>query len=758
MKQCREELATKGPRSQEFKDALRLKFIEQAKKYIGVPYAERYKKPEDPIAPLYLDCCGLVRKVVQDLAEEFGFLIGRWNQCYMLDTLPITKSSVEELKPGDLIFYEATFNNPKRCKPQKHNCTHVEIYLGGDSGEATLGSRYFRGKVSIYDSYKFTNDTWTCYKHHFRSLDTWLHGICESHCPEHPWILDTGLMLDAAAGKRSIFNNDSDDENAGVYYDETDDENAIEELLCKPCKPESIATIKTEEVFTEEAVPEVDKEVIEEGSSSSETEEFLSESISKIATSEEPIPASLSSLKSTNTGKVISQSMTALPPPLTYYVSKANGWKLIKASLDKRGWQQLPFEYQFSSRFALKWVERRSEIDYRAHTPGQLVCHIPNNEVISTKSGLLSTIRDCFCRNKKLTDTTRIATPWLPETYQLDIPIDVQALVTANKDLMKAAAKTDTPPIWIYKPSSSNRGRGIKVIAGNDQLNEICYGRPPNRRAGETEPLEPAKGIVQKYIENPLLIPGAMSPILDHSDLNDGYKFDYRCYMLVARNSPKYMVFFHPGYIRLTMRPYSDSIESLADGSIHLTNASIQKKQEGYKELKAFQVQSIEDIAQRLESIGKHENAKYMREGLNMDVKRCMVDVMKACHNKLLRKDGFFDLFGLDFMVTSDNEMSLLEVNTNPALALDNDCLRNILPEMIDGCLELVTSLQGAARKATLGDVNETVLEQLEKELDAEVLNRLPGNWNLIMNERSNNYYSGPKGKSVLSSDKIEVA
>ena len=100
----------------------------------------------------------------------------------------------------------------------------MEIFLGGESGEATLGSRYFRGKVGIFDSYKFTNNTWTPYKHHFRSIDTWLDGICKSHCSEHPWILDSGLMLDAAAGKRSIFNEDSDDENAGGYLDDDDDE------------------------------------------------------------------------------------------------------------------------------------------------------------------------------------------------------------------------------------------------------------------------------------------------------------------------------------------------------------------------------------------------------------------------------------------------------------------------------------------------------------------------------------------------------
>lgn len=119
-------------RSQEYKDSLRQKFIETAKKYLGVPYALRYKNPEDPIAPLYLDCCGLVRQVVQDLKEEFGFIIGKWNQAYQMDTLPIVLKE-EDLRPGDLIFYEGAYTS-KRSKPQKHNNVHVEIFLGGETG------------------------------------------------------------------------------------------------------------------------------------------------------------------------------------------------------------------------------------------------------------------------------------------------------------------------------------------------------------------------------------------------------------------------------------------------------------------------------------------------------------------------------------------------------------------------------------------------------------------------------------------------
>jgi len=58
-----------------FKQKLREKFVETAKKYFGVPYAGRYWKEGEKHfnAPLYLDCCALVRQVIYDLREDFGF-------------------------------------------------------------------------------------------------------------------------------------------------------------------------------------------------------------------------------------------------------------------------------------------------------------------------------------------------------------------------------------------------------------------------------------------------------------------------------------------------------------------------------------------------------------------------------------------------------------------------------------------------------------------------------------------------------------
>jgi hypothetical protein len=140
-----------------------------------------------------------------------------------------------------------------------------------------------------------------------------------------------------------------------------------------------------------------------------------------------------------------------------------------------------------------------------------------------------------------------------------------------------------------------------------------------------------------------------------------------------------------------------------------------------------------------------------MRHGLHLDVKRCMVDILKACAGKLLKKSGYFDLFGLDFMVTCDNEMLLLEANTNPALALDNECMREILPPMVDGCLEIVTNVQGPARQANIdSSLNEEDKKMKMKALDSEFLSKgVPDGWDLLMDESRKWYYNGPHGKSV---------
>ncbi len=96
-------------------ELLRNKFVDKALSYIGIPYAKRFLDENNPLynSPIFLDCCGLVRQCVNDLKEDFGFMLGRWNQAYQFDILP-EEITFEKMKRGDLIFYTATYYKEKK--------------------------------------------------------------------------------------------------------------------------------------------------------------------------------------------------------------------------------------------------------------------------------------------------------------------------------------------------------------------------------------------------------------------------------------------------------------------------------------------------------------------------------------------------------------------------------------------------------------------------------------------------------------------
>jgi len=217
----------KTSRSLEFKASLRTAFVERALSYIGAPYHRKYF-PDLPEDTLFLDCCGLVRKVLRDLSPKFGFTVGGWNQAYQLDTLPISCSR-GDLVPGDLIFWSGEFFDLNK-KPYKFNCVHVEIYLGSRAeclerlgldvpqlegvmgGNATLGSRT-AGHVQVHETFENKPSTqYTVTDVFFRSIETWLDGICEPR--EFNW--GSSLPAKVSTCAKSIFADEgAESENEG---------------------------------------------------------------------------------------------------------------------------------------------------------------------------------------------------------------------------------------------------------------------------------------------------------------------------------------------------------------------------------------------------------------------------------------------------------------------------------------------------------------------------------------------------------------
>ncbi|RHZ11922.1 hypothetical protein DYB37_011726, partial [Aphanomyces astaci] len=114
----------------------------------------------------------------------------------------------------------------------------------------------------------------------------------------------------------------------------------------------------------------------------------------------------------------------------------------------------------------------------------------------------------------------------------------------------------DSKNVWIVKPAGMSRGRGIRVF---NQLHELL-------EYADVENHKECQWIVQKYIENPLLVCNR--------------KFDIRQWVFVTSWNPLTVWFYLDCYLRFSSEEYQ--VDDLSDQYVHLTNNSIQKNGENF--------------------------------------------------------------------------------------------------------------------------------------------------------------------------------
>jgi hypothetical protein len=622
-------VAKKGTRSLERKKQLRNKFIQQVKKYIGIPYARKYHEVGTPEyeSPIFLDCCALIRRAVNDLAQDFGFLLGRWNQNYQFSTLAADTVNFEDMKPGDLIFYEATYYDTSKQKKQPLNMVHIEMFYPGETGQGTIGSRWQKGKVQEFDSYKFTSKNYHSIKYYFCSIDRWLNGECK---PTHDIWPQTD-MSNMATNKYSMFNVDN---------------------------------------YINDEAADCDDDIVNETDSTS------------------------------NEKKQVRKR---------FYVGEGNGWKMIRDALNARGdWIQIPFDQGFTQNYQLRWVERRSEINFAMMKTNNQACnHISNNDIITTKKGLLEVVNrlkmeeekasEYFSEDdddtdnnvdnnmKKEDDEKNFDTSFFPSSFDFNIASD-------RLRFMKNALVGSKSP-WIVKPIAMNRGRGIKIyteskickeLMGTQSAGDISsYNGEIDKWAGSNK----MNGFIcQKYIENPLLI--------------NNKKFDIRAYCLISEcTEEKFVAFYGPGYLRVALEEFQNG--SWDNQYIHLNNIAVQKNHKDYKEKREQSIWNFEQLNNYINNVVDDSNNNiYPKDWVNTtfiaEMKRIMSIVMHGSYKSFEKKNGTFDLLGFDFMVDDYLNVKLIEVNTNPALHKnDGKWLNELFPKLISDTLDIVLTTNG---------------------------------------------------------------
>lgn len=188
--------------------------------------------------------------------------------------------------------------------------------------------------------------------------------------------------------------------------------------------------------------------------------------------------------------------------------------------------------------------------------------------------------------------------------------------------------------IWIVKPGHKSRGRNISLHTNLKDIYDFINTTEYN--------------IVQKYIENPLLI--------------NNKKFDIRLWVLVSSCDPLNIWIFKECYLRFSVNDYCNT--QLSDMFAHLTNNSISKKAEGFFNaeiegcmwnLKSFRLFLEKEFGEDL-----WENKIFGR------IKDIVVKSILAVKN--LGRKKSFELFGYDLMVDTQFNAWLIEINSSPAM------------------------------------------------------------------------------------------
>ncbi|KAE9011262.1 hypothetical protein PF005_g10605 [Phytophthora fragariae] len=344
------------------------------------------------------------------------------------------------------------------------------------------------------------------------------------------------------------------------------------------------------------------------------------------------------------------------------------------------GWEEHPSGLGLKTTWNLLWTWSKPRVERQTLLAWQKVNHFQHAKALTRKDCLKKHIGKYLAAGGRL----RQAFDIIPPTFLL--PKEYVAFVQAfqeRSERLRRSGLSEAKNIWIMKPVALSRGRGISLV--ND-LSQVIYGE---------------QVVIQEYIAAPRLL--------------DGFKFDLRLYVLVTSFNPLEAFLYDEGFVRLCTRPYEDG--DLSNIFVHLTNSSIQKDNE---EAIAGSTNPIASaIASKLTSLNSNDSnegeaaqkdaggtkttlaylwRRLAADGVDVEqVKRSIDDVvLKALlcgEDQIPFQVNSFDLLGYDILLDADLRPWLIEINSSPSMARDNDLDYQVKDAMMQDTLRVVDPL-----------------------------------------------------------------
>lgn len=213
--------------------------------------------------------------------------------------------------------------------------------------------------------------------------------------------------------------------------------------------------------------------------------------------------------------------------------------------------------------------------------------------------------------------------------------------------------------IFIVKPSGKAQGRGIFMAKYRELSSwyKETFEKPVNPaidpRTASAADVERPSYVVQRYVENPLLI--------------CGHKFDMRIYVLVESFVPLTCWVCREGFGRFSLQPFQSAKEAIDNPEVHLTNVAIQKHSSLYNSGADGAKWSVYEIASHIELMRGREEV----DKLFLATELMIVRSLQAVANEMTTNPCSFEIYGYDIMIDADLRPWLIEVNASPSLSAD---------------------------------------------------------------------------------------
>ena len=179
------------------------------------------------------------------------------------------------------------------------------------------------------------------------------------------------------------------------------------------------------------------------------------------------------------------------------------------------------------------------------------------------------------------------------------------------------------------------------------------------------------KILIQKYIESPLLYKGR--------------KCDMRIWVLLTHDMKVYL--FKEGHLKTCSVEYNLNSE---DAFTHITNYSFQKHNSNFQKFEKGNEVPFYEFQKFIDEAYPEKNYK-LNKDLMKQIKEIIKVTMLCGKNRINRnnRNFQFEIFGYDFMMDSDFNVFLIEINFNPGLEISSPWIQIVVPRMLDDALRL---------------------------------------------------------------------